>query len=261
MRQRALVADDDAEVRETVAEWVSLQGFEVSQAANGLEALLRVKRERPHLIVLDLSMPRLGGLDALRRIRVFDPSIRVVVVTGTDDPGATQEALRLGAARVLPKPVDFDELRKVLGQSVAAGAPGDERASAPPPAERPGRILVVDDDVAFRQTLEELLRSAGYSVRSAENAARAFFAVTESVPDLILLDIAMPGLSGVDIIPAIRSASRDVKIIMVSGVSDAALAKRALAAGAFDFVTKPVDTQYLLQAVEAAITLIRLGPE
>ena len=69
----------------------------------------------------------------------------------------------------------------------------------------------------------------------------------------------MPGLSGVDIIPAIRTVSRDVKMIMVSGVSDAVLAKRALAAGAFDFVTKPVSMDYLLQTLEAALTLIRLG--
>jgi two-component system response regulator (stage 0 sporulation protein F) len=260
-RRRALVADDDGELRETVAEWVGLQGFDVSRATNGLEALLRVKRERPHLIVLDLSMPRLGGLDALRRIRVFDPSIKVVVVTGSDDPGARQEALRLGAARVLQKPVDFEELRKALGQPVAAGAPGDARAGEPQTAASHGRILVIDDDVDLCRTLEEILRDAGYSVRSAETMAGAFFAVTESLPDVILLDIRLPGLSGVDIIPAIRSARRDVKIIMVSGETDAAVARRALAAGAFDFVTKPIDTGHLLQTVEAAMMLIRFGSE
>jgi len=255
-RRRALVADDDAEVRETIAEWVRLQGFEVSQAANGLEALLHVKRERPHLIVLDLSMPRLGGLDALRRIRLFDPSIKVVVVTGTNDPRERQEAVRLGAVRVLPKPVDFEQLREALGHEGSATVPGGTRVGEPPTVQ--GRILVVDDDVDFDRMIEELLHSAHYSVRTVQTAASAFFAVTESLPDVILLDINMPGLSGIDLIPAIQAVSRDVKIIMVSGVTDSALAKRALAAGAFDFVTKPVDLRHLLETIEAAITLVRL---
>src|SRR6266571_1750425 len=256
---KALVVDDDAEIRETVTEWLRLQGFEVSEASNGLEALLRVKRERPQLVVLDLSMPRLGGLDALRRIRVFDPSMSVVVVTGSDDPKLATEALRLGAARVLHKPIKLEKLWPAPDAREAVAAPGSERPLEPAPTGDRGRILVVDDDAEFRQTMEELLDSAGYTVRSSPTAASAFFAVAQTVPDVILLDISMPGLSGVDIIPAIQTVSRDVKIIMVSGITDAVLAKRALAAGAFDFVTKPVNTDYLLRTVEAALTLIRLG--
>ena len=258
---RALVVDDDAEVRGTVTEWLRLQGFEVSEATNGLEALLRVKRERPQLVVLDLSMPRLGGLDALRRIRVFDPSINVVVVTGSDDPKLATEARRLGAARVLPKPIKLEELSLALDAREAVAAPASDRPREPAPTGNRGRILVVDDDAEFRQMMEELLGAAGYTVRSSPTAASAFLAVTQAIPDVILLDISMPGLSGVDIIPAIQAVSRDVKIIMVSGVTDAVLAKRALAAGAFDFVTKPISTDYLLQTVEAALTLIRLETE
>src|SRR5207302_9975363 len=69
------------------------------EAANGLEALLQVKRSRPAGVVLDLLMPRLGGLDALKRIRTFDPAIRIVVITGSPDPELVRQAKALGADR------------------------------------------------------------------------------------------------------------------------------------------------------------------
>src|SRR5205807_7252958 len=79
---RVLIADDDADVREVLVESFQDAGFEVLQASNGLEALLCVKRDRPDAVVLDLMMPRLGGVEALKRIHAFNPGIRALVVTG-----------------------------------------------------------------------------------------------------------------------------------------------------------------------------------
>ena len=77
---RVLIVDDDRDVRELLVESFRLSGFDVVAAANGLEALLYVKREPPDAVVLDLMMPRLGGVEALKRIRSYNPGIRVLVV-------------------------------------------------------------------------------------------------------------------------------------------------------------------------------------
>src|SRR5881628_3929575 len=89
---RVLIADDDADVREVLVESFRDAGFDVLQAANGLEALLCVKRDRPDAVVLDLMMPRLGGVEALKRIHAFNPGIRVLVVTGAIDPELHRQA-------------------------------------------------------------------------------------------------------------------------------------------------------------------------
>src|SRR5437667_12876610 len=94
--QTVLVVDDDAEVRAMCSEYIRLQGFHVLEAKDGLEALLQVKRTRPHAIILDLAMPRLGGIDALKRIVKFDPAITVVVVTGKTDTDLHGQASLLG---------------------------------------------------------------------------------------------------------------------------------------------------------------------
>src|SRR5256885_3454506 len=107
-------------------------------------------------------MPRLGGVDALRHIRAFDPSIVIAVVTGDEDPALHQRIVELGAAAVLMKPVQLPALAAAL--TLAAGGRGTVPAAAPAPApagarhERPV-VLIVDDDASVREMLEDFLTS------------------------------------------------------------------------------------------------------
>jgi DNA-binding NtrC family response regulator len=258
----ALVVDDDPEFLEVVSEYLALHGLSVMRAANGLEALVHINRSRPQLVVLNLQVPRLGGLEALRRIRGFDPGLRVAVVTGDPDSRVQDEALRLGAAAVLRKPVDLEQLGRYLGLEPLArdaSTPTGNPASASPPnipAPPPtGYILIVDDDTDVCAILQEFLAARGYQTRAAHSGATALRAILDRPPDVVLLDIAMPGLSGVEALPAIRAVAPAVKVIMVSGTSDLNLAKRALALGAFDYIVKPVDFQYLGGSIETALLM------
>lgn len=261
--RKILVVDDDAEIRATVCEYLAMHGFEVIEATNGLEALLQFKRARPAGVVLDLRMPRLGGVDALKRMVAFDPAVRVVVVTGEVDVQVRRQALGLGAKAVLPKPVVLPELRAALGIRPESTEPAVGRANAdaekprpaPPPTAMGGRILVVDDDADMRGTLEEFLLSKGYETRSAADAAAALRDIIQAPPDVVLLDINLPGLKGVDALPAILAVASNTKVIMVSGSSDIEVAKRALAYGAFDYVVKPVDFTYLTNSLETLMTM------
>ncbi len=161
---------------------------------------------------------------------------------------------------MLVKPLALPELRAILSRSRtppvgAVGTPG------PAVIEAARRVLIADDDATVRLVLEDFLGQHGFVTRSVGDAAGAFRAVMQEMPDVLLLDIAMPGLSGVEIIRAIRAVSRDVKIIMVSGITDVEASHRALAYGAFDYITKPVDMDYLLQSLEKALTMKRLEAE
>ncbi len=261
-----LVADDDAEWRNVVAEYLRLRGLHVLEAKDGLEALLQVKREHPQAIVLDLAMPRLGGIEALKHIAKFDPMITVVVVTGETSADLHRRASVLGVRAVLAKPVGLpDLLSALIGSTTPTSGPAatmDRSPNAVPKAAAReaarGRVLVVDDDPAMRDTLCEFGTLKGYTVRSVSNGADALRAVVEDPPDVVLLDIEMPGLAGADALIAIQAVAPAVKIIMVSGTSDAALAQRTLARGAFDYVTKPVDLDYLARSVESAVMMMRL---
>ena len=250
-----LVVDDDPDLRDALSEYLESQGFETLVATNGLEALLHVKRHRPPAIVLDLVMPRLGGLDALKRIRAFDPDIAVVVTTGNADRELQQRALDLGARAVLTKPF---ALAAVVEALRADPAPAPTRPASPDTRSPAGRALVVDDDADMRDLLATICGDQGLQTRVAEDAGSGLRALVEVVPDIVLLDIDMPGMNGVDAIPAMLAMAPAVKIIMVSGTVDPEVARRALARGAFDFVNKPLDVAYLRQSLDTAMTMKRL---
>src|SRR3989449_2203215 len=126
---KVLVVHDDRDMRAAVGELLRSEGVDVVDAADGLEALLHVKRSRPAGVVLDLVMPRLGGLDAIKRIRAFDRTIKIVVITGASDQEPHQQALALGAVAVLAKPRSPADVAAALRAETAPPAPPD---SAPP---------------------------------------------------------------------------------------------------------------------------------
>ena len=128
-----------------------------------------------------------------------------------------------------------------------------------PPSGRPPKILVVEDDAHTRAMLKDFVIQQGYQGQWVKDGAAALRALTQETPDLILLDILMPGLSGLEALPSIRALAPGVPVVMVSGTPDEALARETLAHGAFDYVVKPVDLHYLAQTVELALTMAQLG--
>ena len=259
---RVLIVDDDRDVREVLVETFRLAGFDVLAAANGLEALLYVKRERPDAVVLDLMMPRLGGVEALKRIRSYNPGIRVLVVTGNIDPELQRQATAAGAAAVFTKPVPAATLVSAL-----AGAPPPPpapvaAAPAPEAGAATGRVLVVDDNAEVRMMLEDALTALGYRTRTVADGAAAVRAVIDESPDVVLLDVYMPGLSGVGALPTIVALAPHAKVIMISGAANEDVLKRSLAFGAHDYVTKPFEISSLSRALETALAMRRLetGP-
>jgi DNA-binding NtrC family response regulator len=264
-----LVVDDDAEVRELMAGYLRARGLDVVEAANGLEALLKFRLVRPQAVVLDILMPRLGGLQALQRIRALDQNVAVVAVTGSPDEELRAQILASGATAILSKPVPLKGLWAALGSDheddVAAARVARWPARAEPtPAgggTPAGRVLIVDDEADVRSTLQQYVTMQGCEVRVAADGASALGLIRADPPDVVLLDIQMPGLSGIDALKAIQEAAPGLKVIMISGAASFELAKETLAHGAFDFIPKPPDLKALSQTLQAAFLMKRLEAE
>ena len=116
-----LVADDDDGSRGFLARGLRSAGYEVLVAANGSEATEIVRATPVDAIVSDISMPGMSGIDLLKAIRQRDADVPVVLVTGSPDVESAMEAVRFGALLYLKKPVDLDELRRVMARAVRLG--------------------------------------------------------------------------------------------------------------------------------------------
>jgi two-component system response regulator (stage 0 sporulation protein F) len=116
-----------------------------------------------------------------------------------------------------------------------------------------GSILIVDDEQPVLEVLSEYFSGQGYDVRTAASGAAALTAVQRARPDLVLLDVRMPGMDGVEVLRRLRATHEGLAVVMVTANEDVALARETLKIGAFDYVAKPFDFAYLDRAVTAGL--------
>lgn len=121
---RLLIVDDEEPVVEVLSDYFTGQGYEVQTARNGTEALAAVRRARPDLVLLDVRMPGIDGVEVLRRLRALDGRLPVIMVTANEDVALARETLKLGAFDYVPKPFDFAQLDRTVAAALAqAGGP------------------------------------------------------------------------------------------------------------------------------------------
>jgi len=114
--KRVLVVDDDRALRDTLKQVLERWGYEVQLAADGIEGLQQVKRGQADLVVTELRLPRLPGLEMLRRIRTISAGIPVIIITGYPSLTDAVEAMKLGALDFFTKPVELAQLRRMIEQ-------------------------------------------------------------------------------------------------------------------------------------------------
>lgn len=112
--QRVLIVDDEIEVCKVLQYFLTMKGYEVDTASDGATAIRKVKESRPHIVLLDIKMPGMGGLDVLKKIKAVDPSIGVIMISAVTDNELAKSAMKLGAYDYITKPVDFEYLETVM---------------------------------------------------------------------------------------------------------------------------------------------------
>ncbi len=118
---RILVIDDDRAVVRLLVVRLEEEGYTVLSAATSDEGLKLVTVFTPDLVLLDMGLPDMSGLEVLKRIRVINPTLPVIVVTGNTDPQRAREALELGAVAYIDKPFDVPYLKRVVAMALREG--------------------------------------------------------------------------------------------------------------------------------------------
>ncbi|MFF4896667.1 response regulator transcription factor [Streptomyces sp. NPDC001068] len=120
-------------------------------------------------------------------------------------------------------------------------------------ADRPGAVLVVDDDAAIRRSLERGLRLSGFAVRTAESGPGALAAVRDAPPDVLVLDVSMPGMSGIQVCERLRADGLDLPVLMLSALDETTDRIAGLQAGGDDYLVKPFALQELVLRLRALL--------
>jgi CheY-like chemotaxis protein len=257
-----LCVDDDVDILDLLKEYFTEQGFVVLTATNGVEAFLQVKRWQPKAVILDLFMPRLGGIGALGRIKALNPEVVVILVSGMGNALELVTEAGLSVAGAFAKPLD---LMQVSGTLARAGvvAPSAFVRGETSPERRPvrARILVVDDELEFRKVLAEYLEDRGFDVIEAQAGEEALDRIPDFHPHIVLMDVMMAGMGGIEALRRIKVSAPETCVIMVTAVEDIDSARGALALGASDYVTKPFSFQYLDSVLEVHMLMDHIDPK
>ena len=112
--KRILAVDDEASIRELLEDFLAFQGYDVDTASSGQEALVAIETKAPELVIMDIKMPGMSGLEVLRKIKALNADIGVIMLSAVGDLAPIQEARHLGADFYLQKPVNLNQLQEML---------------------------------------------------------------------------------------------------------------------------------------------------
>jgi len=185
-----LVVDDEQDSRFLMQHHLVDLGCEVLTASNAKDGIQLARAQQPDLITMDLQMPDMDGWTALRVLK-DDPETRDIPVVIASIVASEGRGRLLGAVDLLNKPVERADLLRVIWRNLAT---------------RQGRrVLVVDDDADVRKSMTELLEAENLEVQTAENGAEGLRMVENDVPDVVLLDLMMPVMDGMEFLRVLRS--------------------------------------------------------
>ena len=287
-----LLVDDDRDLLTTLSGGLRQRGYEVAVALDAVAAMSAAVRLKPGVVVLDLGLPGGEGTVVMKRMHALPQlaGVPVIVMSGRDPRQYREDALAAGASAYLSKPIEVDDLvvaiHVALGEDIgldaatakggaAGGRLGDilkdmglvtdeqiatamarqsEVASASA-AFADKVIMLVDDDEDLLVALAAPLRRQGFDVTVATDAVTAISTAVKQPPDVIIMDIGLPGGDGVTVMGRLHSLPQlaGVPVIMLSGRDAGKHRDDALAAGAAAYLVKPIGPEALTAAVVKAL--------
>jgi CheY-like chemotaxis protein len=259
---KMLIADDDPSIVRLLADRCARMGFEIETANNGIQALLKAKRSKPDILIIDVNMPEVDGLSVCAHL--LDPDrnpLDVIVVTGNRDPGTLERCEGFGAFYTRKGPDFWTSLISALveifpGQETRIRRPGTQPVDAE--VRSRSRVLVVDDDAEIGAFLTSRLRKCGVDTLFASDATQGYRMACRDEPSVIVSDYFMPDGDARYFLSRLRNtpATANIPFIVLSGGGFNELTERSLMheisghPGAAHVFRKSFDTSELFEALQ-----------
>jgi two-component system, NtrC family, response regulator HydG len=231
---RILVVDDEDGLRTSLVANLELAGYEVVDASNGLMAIEYVKQQPFDLVLTDVRMPGLNGLDTFREIRKIRPETEVVLMTAFTLETILDEALSEGIYTVVHKPFAMEDIIALI-----------ERAME-------HRLILIFDDETEASAVVEALKQVGLRSEAVRDGYDAVQLVQERRVDVCVVDLVLLGLDGVELWEEVRRLDPKIPIVAMSGGSFPDMMHRIMSLGGYACLRKPLAVPELVRVIARA---------
>jgi len=228
-----LIVDDDINMLATVGDVFQDRGYNVAMVEDGRRAIKLVSRRYFDVVLMDVRMPGIDGLETYKEVKRIIPTAAVIMMTGDSKEELVKKAIEEGAYTVIYKPFNVKKVIKIVEEALKKPI-----------------ILIVDDRIEDRETLRDILAGRGYRTVLAKDGYEAVGFVEKGNFDVILLDIKMPKMDGIKTMERIKEFKPEAGIIMMTAYSMEEFVEDSLRKGAYTCLFKPIDVERMLEAIQ-----------
>ncbi len=233
-----LIVDDNVNLCKTLSLVLKRKGYVTTTSTNGLDAIERIKKEPFDMILMDIKMPLLNGVETYRMIKKIRPDTVVLMMTAYAVDKLVQEALQEGAYGIVYKPLDIEKVISIIKKAKNS--------------KQGALILVVDDDPETCTVLKDILNTKNYIVGTAYNGEKAIKLVQKNGYDIIFIDLKLPTINGLETYLRIKKIKPEIVAIIMTAYREemTELVNSAIENDAYTCLYKPLDIEKLLNLVD-----------
>ena len=236
---RAMVVDDDVNFLMSTVDLLNEKGLDCVGVPSGREAIEKAKEMSFDVVLMDMKMPVMNGVQTHREIKKISPKTVVIMITAHRVEELIKDALREGAYGLVHKPLDIDRIIRMIERSKKGGA----------------LVMVVDDDPNTCQVLKDNLEEQGYVVTTANDGHEAVRIVKEKPEEVIFIDAKIPPINGLMIYLEIKKINPDIVAVMMTAYREEMedIIDRAIKEGVYACLYKPFSIDEIIRLMEEII--------
>ena len=238
MGLQILLVDDNEDFLDSTKDVLEIEGYQVVTATSGKQALHLAEAGKFDIILMDIKMPKMNGVEAFIKMKEYDPNVKVILFTAYSLKNLVKRAHQEGAHAIFSKPLEMTRLIRAIEEARFDG--------------KARYVLLLDDDEAFCDSLRDTLNRTGYEVVFASNCEDAVKKAQQKSYDILLLDMKLPTLNGLEAFRRKKSIQPKIVTIIISGYVEEMwdIIQEALMESVYTCLSKPLDMGRLLKVLK-----------
>jgi DNA-binding NtrC family response regulator len=235
IKTKILIVDDEVSFAEGLSDILMNEGYLTEIANSGIEAIEKVKDDGFDIVLMDIKMPVMNGIETFKQIKKMNSNATVILMTAFSEEDIINEGLKEGAYGVLKKLTDMEVMLKTI-----------EKAK-----DKCCLIMVTDDNPNTCETFKDVLAGEGYSVHTAHNGDEAIKIAKERQLGIVFIDMKLPVLNGFEVFQELKKIRKNITAVMMTGYREEMkdLVEKSLHEGAYTTIYKPFNPKDLISLV------------